>query len=94
MLEPLSATRSWVTLGKSILSGSDQHWYQAGGSGSQGYLARQGTEWGRVQTFTGPEWALLVQITENMETWKNMKNIICLFRKLRCNFATQNPPEC
>lgn len=31
-------------------------------SSPQGYLARHGTEWGRVQSFIGPEHMLLIQI--------------------------------
>lgn len=57
---PSSATRSWVMQGKSFfLSGSNQLWFQAG---SRGYLAGQGTEWGRIETFIGLEHVFLTMI--------------------------------
>ena len=50
----------WVNCGKSFfLSGSNQLWFWAG---AQGYLAGQGTEWGRMQTFIGLEHVFLVVI--------------------------------
>ena len=46
--------------GKSFfLSGSNQLWFQAG---SRGYLAGQGTEWGRIETFIGLEHVFLTMI--------------------------------
>lgn len=57
---PASATRSWVTQGKSFfLSGSNQLWFQ---TGARGYLAGQGTERGRIETFIGMERVFLTVI--------------------------------
>lgn len=67
VLGDLGQVLSSLWVGPAVVSG----W----GSSSQGHPARQAAEGTRVQTFTGPEQALWVQIIEN---------IIFIFRKPTC----------